>query len=147
MDPELQTIRLAYESEGMTPEQIAEDRELELPAVKAALMTVSSKYRKDCGKEPEEEDNLNFSKDEARRIKEEMVSIALSAEDPNLRFRACTVIRDDFKGRRDVVKGVQGMQFNNILMINDRMRQMREVAGGMVKQVLGNSGPKKIINV
>ena len=38
MSCELVTIRTAYEDEAMSPEQIAESQDLDLAAVKAALM-------------------------------------------------------------------------------------------------------------
>jgi len=110
----------------MTPEEIAEDRGLDLAAVKAGLMQVSSQYRKDCGKEQPEEDTLNFSRDEQQRIKDALLDIGLGAEDDHLRFKCLTYMRDDAKGRKDVVKQLGGQNFN-ILMINEKMRQVREV--------------------
>ena len=61
MTAELSTIKTAFENERMTPEEIAESQDLELAAVKAALMQCSAKYRRECGQEPETVDRLNFS--------------------------------------------------------------------------------------
>ena len=127
MSAELNTIKTAYEQENMTPEEIAEDRGLDLAAVKAGLMQVSVSYRKACGKEEPEEDSLNFSRDEQQRVKDALLDIGLGAEDDHLRFKALVYIRDDAKGRKDVVKNIGGQNFN-ILMINEKMKQVREVA-------------------
>lgn len=127
MTAELTTIKTAYEQENMTPEEIAEDRGLDLAAVKAGLMQVSVTYRKACGKEEIEEDTLNFSRDEQQRVKDALLDIGLGAEDDHLRFKALVYIRDDAKGRKDVVKNIGGQNFN-ILMINEKMKQVREVA-------------------
>jgi len=126
MTQELATIKTAYEQENMTPEEIAEDRALDLAAVKAGLMQCSSVYRKNCGKEDEEIDELNFSRDEQRRVRDALLDLALGADDPHLQFKALTYVRDDAKGRKDVVKQLGGQNFN-ILMINEKMRQVREV--------------------
>ena len=127
MTQELATIKIAYEQENMSPEEIAEDRNLDLAAVKAGLMQCSRQYRKECGKEEVEEDTLNFSRDEQQRVKDALLDIGLGAEDDNLRFKALVYIRDDAKGRKDVVKQLGGQNFN-ILMINEKMKQVREVA-------------------
>lgn len=126
MSAELSTIRIAYEQENMTPEEIAEDRGLDLAAVKAGLMQVSTQYRRECGKEQPEEDTLNFSRDEQQRVKDALLDIGLGAEDDHLRSKVLMYIRDDAKGRKDVVKQLGGQNFN-ILMINEKMRQVREV--------------------
>ena len=135
MTAELQTIRTCYEDEDMSPQEIADDRGLDLSAVKAGLMQCSSKYRKDCGQEQETEDNLNFTKDEQQRIMDVIRDLALGADDENLRFKAAIYIRDDFKGRKDVVKGMAGQQFN-ILMINEQMRKVREVTDGIKRKAI-----------
>jgi hypothetical protein len=137
MTAELQTIRVCYEEENMTPEEISEDRGLDLSAVKAGLMQCSSKYRKDCGKEDEQEDNLNFTKDEQQRIMDVIRDLALGADDENLRLKAAIYIRDDFKGRKDVVKGMAGQQFN-ILMINEQMRKVRAVTDSIKQKAIVN---------
>ena len=49
------TIKTAYEVDNASPEEIAESEGFAVEAVKAKLMQVSSKYRKDCGKEDESE--------------------------------------------------------------------------------------------
>lgn len=144
MSGELTTIKSAYENEGMTPEQIADDRGLDLSAVKAGLMQCSSQYRKACGKEDENDESHNFTKDELRRVNEVIFDTAVGAEDPHLRFKAATYVRDDFKGRKEIVRGVAGQNIN-ILTINQRLQQVRNMASDITSQAL-NSMPKKIIN-
>jgi hypothetical protein len=140
MTQELATIKTAYEQENMTPEEIAEDRSLDLAAVKAGLMQCSAMYRKACGKEEVEEDTLNFSRDEQQRVKDALLGIGLGADDDNLRFKALVYIRDDSKGRKDVVKQLGGQNFN-VLMINEKMKQIRDVTERI------KNGGQKLVNV
>lgn len=142
MTAELTTLKVAYEEEGMSPEEIASDRGLDVAAVKAGLMQVSAKYRKDCGKEESTKDDLNFSDDHLRRVNEVIYDIALSAEDDHLRLKAATYIRDDKKGRKEVAKSMSGNNFN-ILMLNEQLAKVREVGDRIKKQLLpapGNQG-------
>lgn len=142
MTAELTTLKVAYEEEGMSPEEIASDRGLDVAAVKAGLMQVSAKYRKDCGKEEETKDDLNFSDDHLRRVNEVIYDLALSSEDEHLRFKAATYIRDDKKGRKEVAKSMGGNNFN-ILMLNEQLAKVREVGDRIKKQLLpapGNQG-------
>lgn len=135
MTAELAAIKQAFEDEGMSPEDIASDRELDVVAVKSALMQSSSKFRKLAGKEEEEVDELNFSKEEQLRVKEAILDLALGADDDHLRFKALTYCRDDAKGRKDIVKGMAGNTFN-ILAINQRMKQIRSVTDEIKERVI-----------
>ena len=146
MTTELSALRVAYEDEGMSPEEISQDRALDLTAVKAGLMQCSAKYRKDCGKEDETESELNFTFEEKRRIKEEMMNLALGAEDEHLRGKMCLNLWDDSKGRKDVVRNVQGANFN-ILYINEQMRKVREVGSAIKQGLIGQSKEREPINV
>lgn len=128
MTSEMQTIKNAYEVEGMLPHQIAEDRGLDESAVKACLMQVSSKYRKECGKEDEKEDGLNFSNDQLQRVNEVIFELAIASDDPHLRFKAATYVRDDKKGRKEVVKQIGNGNNFNVLMINQQLQRVRELA-------------------
>ena len=142
MGAELTLIKTAYEEENMTPEQIADCQGLDLTAVKAGLMNCSVKYRRDCGQEEVAIDKLNFSDDELERVNQVILDLALSAEDQHLRFKAATYVRDDKKGRKDVVNAMKGSQFN-ILMINEQLKKVREVRNGLV----ASSGAKGDIDV
>ena len=127
----------------MSPEEIADDRGLDISAVKAGLMQCSSTYRKACGKEEEEEDVLNFTKDEQRRVRDVILDLALGADDEHLRAKMATYVRDDAKGRKDVVKQMAGQNFN-ILMINEQMKKVRAVTDGIKSSI---NGGQKAINV
>jgi hypothetical protein len=148
MSAELNAIKTAYEEEGLTPDFIAEDRGLDLAAVKAALMQSSSKYRKDCGIEDEKSDSINFSKDEQERVKNVILDIALGADDDHLRFKAAAFIRDDAKGRRDVVRNMAGNNFN-VLFLNQQLAKVGKIADGLKQAVLGNghTDRKAIVDV
>lgn len=127
MTNELEALKVSYESLKMTPEEIADDRGLDIAAVKAGLMTASSLYRKDCGQENETSEGLNFNDDDLRRVNDVIREVALSAEDDGLRLKAAMYIRDDKKGRKDINKGVAGVGFN-ILQFNTFMQKSRSLA-------------------
>jgi len=135
MTAELQAIKTAFEDEGMSPEEIASDRELDLAAVKTALMQSSARYRKLEGKEDEQTDILNYSKEEQKRVQDVILDLALGADDPHLRFKAAAYVRDDAKGRKDVVKGIGGMNVN-ILNINKLMQQVRGAADSVKQKAI-----------
>lgn len=135
MTTEVLQIKNCYETLDMSPEQIAEDRGLELPAVKAALMQSSSKYRVACSGEPDDESKLNFSDEQLEAVNTVILQTALYAEDPHLKFKAATYIRDDKKGRKDAPKQLGGQQFN-ILMVNEALRKNRSVADDIKRSVI-----------
>jgi hypothetical protein len=136
MSATLTQLKAAYEVNNMTIDEICREfSDLEPSAIKAGLMQVSTKYRKDCGRESEDEDaSLNFSDDDLRMVNQGIRDIALSAEDEHLRFKALVYIRDDKKGRKEVVKAMKSNNFN-ILQINQAIRQARAV-GDTIKQRL-----------
>lgn len=142
MNAELTSIKTAYEELGMTPQEIAVDRNLDEAAIKAALMQSSILYRRACGAEPEAQNDLNFDDEQLARVNEVIMDLALAAEDEHLRFKAATYVRDDKKGRKDVVRGVQGSGIN-ILFINQQIQKAREMADRMKQNLLGD----KAINV
>lgn len=126
-------IKSAYE-QGMTPAEIAEDQCLELGAVKAALMQSSKVYRKECGMEDEEvSDGKNFDDDQLRVVNKVIFETAIAATLPDgsidwrCRLDAAKYVRDDKKGRKEVVKQVQGNVFN-ILQLNEQFKESREAA-------------------
>lgn len=145
MSAELEALKVAYETLGMTPEQIAEDRQLDITSVKAGLMQCSSRYRRDCGKEEEADDSLNFNDDDLQRVNQTIVELALGAENEAVRLKAAMYVRDDKKGRHDVVKQVGGMGFN-ILQFNQFMEKSRAGAEQIKQEILGVK-PPKVINV
>ena len=147
MSAELNAIVNAYEQEGLNPEQIAEDRDLDIASVKAALMQGSSRYRKACNKENENIDELNFSDDQLARVNQILLDLALGADDEHLRFKAASYVRDDKKGRKEIAKGMAGNSFN-ILYINQQMAKVRAMTDGIKRAVLDNGEQKReIVNV
>jgi hypothetical protein len=129
-------IRTAYELNSMSPEEIAEDQGFDVGAIKAKLMQISSKYRKDCGQESETEDRLNFTNSDLERVNETIIQLALGAEDEHLRFKAASYIRDDKKGRKEVVRNMAGNTFN-ILQFNEMMQHARVGASAVKERLLG----------
>jgi len=131
-------IKTAYEQDGMTPAQIAEDLGFSEVGIKTKLMQVSSKYRKDCGKEgevTEEDPTLNFSEEQLRVannvIYETMQEASLpdGSPDHRTRLKAAMYVRDDKKGRKELVKAVQNAPSINLLQqFNIDTRQARELA-------------------
>lgn len=120
-------IKSAYESQEMTPEQIATDLSFDVVAVKAKLMQVSAKYRKECGMEDLADDKLNFSDDDLRLVNEECLALALNSENEKVRADMCKYIRNDKKGRLEAKTAVAGNNFN-IINFNDAIKQAREGA-------------------
>lgn len=119
----------------MTPSEIAEDRGLSVEAVKTTLMSVSSKYRKLCKIEADDESELNFSKEQQKVFARIIYETATTSEDEVLRFKAACYGRDDAKGRKDIVKQVSGFSFN-VLAIDERMK----------KAIAAMSGSQKLIH-
>lgn len=142
-------IKTAYEVNGMSPAEIAEDQSLDVIAVKAKLMQISSKYRKDCGHEPSNDDALNFSDYDLSKVNEVILETALSATHPDgkidyrTRLAAATYIRDDKKGRKEVKQVMQNTQFN-IFDINASLNQMRQGAD-KIKAAISTNGKQKAI--
>jgi hypothetical protein len=143
---ELQAIVSAYEQEKMSPEDIAQDRDLDIAAVKGALMQGSSLYRKACGEENESGgDTHNFSNDDLSRVNQVILDLALGSEDEHLRFKAATYIRNDKKGRLEPAKVLQGSGIN-VLMINKLIQQTKGVADNIRNSIVGHK-EQKAINV
>lgn len=113
-----QQIVTAFETLGMTPEEIADDQDLDLASIKSILMQSSSLYRKAC----KTNDELNFTDDELVRANQVILNIAQYGEDERTRLRAAIYIRDDKKGRLDVVKAMSGLNIN-VLTFNEHMQQ------------------------
>ena len=135
MQAELESIRTGYETLGLSPEQIAEDRNLTVEAIKAALLNCSSKYRRAANVAPEEDTTLNFSNEQLSMVNEEIVRLALYAEDEGVRTKNCHYLRDDKKGRRELRTVLGGNTFN-ILAFNQTMQRAREGAERMKSQLI-----------
>jgi len=128
----LEQIKRAFEVEGMTPAEIAEDQDLDLAAVKSGLIQCSAIYRKECGleiKTGEEilEDSCNFTEEQLKSVTQELYNMAMGSEDEHIRKDLLKYIRNDAKGRLNPVKNMQ-QNGPNIFMINNAIMQAREGA-------------------
>lgn len=123
---ELESLRTGYETLGMTPEELSEDRGLDLTSVKAALLQCSSKYRTDI-KAARPESDLDFNDDDMAMANNVIRETAQYSENPLLRFNAAVYIRDDKKGRKNMRAALGGNTFN-ILQFNESIARMRETA-------------------
>ena len=141
MSTEQEQIRVCYEQLGMLPEEIALDRELDVVAVKAALMSCSVKYRKDCGAvmDTPQQDVLNFTDEQLQRVNDKIYQIAVGSENDAVALKAAMYIRDDKKGRLDAVRAIACTTFN-ILDFNEELKK----ASAVVDAALG---VKKAIDV
>lgn len=111
----------AFEQLGMQPEEIATDQELDLTSVKAILMQFSSLYRKACAVK----EDLSFTDEEEKMARQVISNIArgyVDDVDPRTQLKAAMYIRDDTKGRLDVVKAQVGLNLN-VIMFNEQMKK------------------------
>jgi hypothetical protein len=124
-------IKALYENENLSVEQISQEEGFSSIAVKAKLMQVSSVYRKACGREPEKQDDLNFTDAELREVNQIIMDTARAAEtadgmpDWKIRLQAATYIRDDKKGRKEIRSMMQNNSFN-ILSFNEKLAEVGE---------------------
>ena len=130
---------MAFEKEKMTPVEIAEDQGLELESVKAGLMQCSSLYRKQCGAETKEgeeieDESSNFSREQLRNVTQEIYSLAMGTEDEHVKKDLLKYIRNDAKGRLNPVKNIQHSGIN-ILTINMALQKARVGAGEAKKLI------------
>ena len=130
-----QQIISSFEELGMSPEEIAEDQNLDLVSVKAILMQNSFLYRKKCKKG---EDDFNFSDEELQAANQTIVSLMRYSEDENLKARLARYIRDDKKGRLDVVKSMTGLNIN-VLAFNEQIKKAMEIVNKTPKPILVES--------
>ena len=99
MQLEVEAIKTAFETLGLSPEAIAEERQMDIVSVKAALMSSSSKYRKMMGASEEKPNELDFTDEELKEANEIIVNTAKYATnadgspDYRTRLAAATYIR------------------------------------------------------
>lgn len=137
-----QQIVTAFEDVGLTPEAIAAEYEYEVSVVKATLAQYSSKYRSAATKD----DDLGFKDDEAKEMQDIILQIARYSEDDNLRFKAARYVRDDKKGRLDLIKQLPGLNIS-VLAFNAQMQKANE-AIARAKQISATvaSDPEPVNN-
>ncbi len=138
MNTALEQIKTAYESEKMSPLEIAEDQSLDVVAVKSALIQCSSKYRQDMGMEDSNTkaaESLNFTKDQLKTAIEGIYELAITTEDEHLKRKLYLDIIAEHKGRNDIKKLVQS-QGTNIFLINSAIQRARESSGRLKDAVV-----------
>lgn len=136
MSATLAQLKAAYENNNMSPEDIVTDfPDLDIAAVKAGLMQCSAKYRRDCGVEEEDNSGLNFTNDQLRMVNQGIFELAMGADDEHLRLKALTYIRDDKKGRKEIVRAMKGNTFN-ILQFNEQLKANREMANKIKSRLI-----------
>jgi hypothetical protein len=127
MHSELESIRICFEEQGMTPEEIAKDRSMQLTAVKGVLLAHSVKYRSLAKVESEDKDDFNFTPAEMEDAKRVICNTMHNTDDPSLAFKAAVYVRDDKKGRLDVAKAMQTMNVGSIMFsFNEQLAKARE---------------------
>jgi hypothetical protein len=102
MQNQVSAITSLYEG-GLTIEQIAQDQELEVVSVKAALLQGSEQYRKETAG-IQAEGGSAFSSSEEELARKTIVELMTCSEVDNVRFRCARYLRDDHKGRLDANK-------------------------------------------
>jgi len=116
-----QQIITAYEELGMSPEEIADDQELELTSVKAILMQFSTLFRQAAGKAPKE---IGFTDEQEQAVVDVISNIARGYTDADERtqLRAAMFLRNDRRGRLDIGKQLSGLNIN-VISFNEQMRK------------------------
>lgn len=144
MIAEHQAILAAYE-DGLLPSQIAALRELDETSVKACLAQYSEKYRVACGTEEYQKAGEDFNKDDNEWALRALKETGMSTDDEYLRTKIAMYVRDDFKGRREPARMMQGNNFN-ILMLNEKLQGLKSVAE-RIKGAVQGSSVKELVNV
>lgn len=133
MSAVLTQLKVAYEQEHMTLEEIAEDQKLDIIAVKSGLMQTSAQYRKDIGSETDDSKALDFTEDQKAIVNAHLFKLATEAESEKVQAQVCQYLRDDFMGRKDVSRLLKGMGNTfNIVNFNDAIKAAREKAAILV---------------
>jgi hypothetical protein len=151
----IEQLRTAYETCGMTIEQIAQDNpDLTVESIKAALLSNSAKYRKDAGFELStkgaEASELNFDDEQLKRANEAIIECMAEAclpdgtPDYRTRLKAATYVRDDKKGRKEVAALLRNNNQFNVFQFNDIMKQVRNVADSVKNQIVDVTTTKQV---
>ena len=121
MQNQVSAITALYEG-GLSVEQIAEDQELDVIAVKAALLQGSAQYRKEMSSAPAGESAFSTTEEElARKV---IIDLMQQSDVDNVRFRCAKYIRDDHKGRLDA-NNVKKLNIN-VVVFNETLQRARQ---------------------
>lgn len=146
---------LASYDDGMTPEDIADDQDLDVVAVKAVLMQSSPTYRAACKVEAKidpEKAELNFDEEQLRRANQVIYDVMLSAQLPDhtpdyrTQLKAAQYIRDDVKGRLTPVKNINNGPTFNLLQFNEQLDKAR-LGAGAARRLLDSKESSNIVDV
>lgn len=107
MDSTAAQIVKAYEA-SVPIDEIANEQRLSEVEIKVVLLNYSSLYRHDMKKDRQ----LDFTDDDQEFTTQAIREIARTTDNEELKFRALKYMRDDKKGRLDILKGLQGLHIN-----------------------------------
>lgn len=134
---------VAYEVEGMSPEEISEVEELEVSVVKNTLMQHSSKYKQENKSVSQEENTSGISESEYQDILNGVKQIALYEEQSHTKLKASLYLIEEYKGRNDArARGTSksGAPVVNINMgaalLNHHLRKAKEVSARIRQELL-----------
>lgn len=114
-------IKNAY-SDGLTPEEISQNLELELETVKASLAVHCPLYRRSQGKD-------SITDEEYHNIYRALYDIATNASVPEKdRIAAAKFLIQDKKGMFDAKVLSKDVGNVNVLVVNNRLAKMRQLA-------------------
>lgn len=134
-----QQIITLYDESGLSVEEIAQELDYEVVAVKAILSSYSEVYksrnRKDTLTQEEE-----ITDDEKAELLRRMKSIALYSEDENVAARLCRYLYDEKKGRNNIQTIGAGIRGLNVTVIN----QTISLANNAIKKALKSSNDSDI---
>lgn len=125
MTGQQQQIVTAFEELGLSPEEIAEQQEIEELSVKATLLQFSGKFRTECKEDGASIVNHNFADNDLVEANATIAYIMRNGEDEHVRFRAAKYIRDDKKGRLDALKNLSKLNIN-VAIFNEQLLKARE---------------------
>lgn len=126
------SIVTAFEELGMSPEEIAEDQQLDLSAVKASLMQFSIKYKNILMgiNGAEDKASYDFKEAELKEANNVILDLMRWSEDDRIRAKLAMYVRDDKLGRLDAKQALL-TEFNNtlnvnVLVFNERLQKAKE---------------------
>ncbi len=137
----------------MSPEEIAEDQDLDVTAIKAILMQSSAKYRQDCKMEQRlnpDKPELNFNEEQLSRANQVIYDVMLSARLPDgtpdfrTQLKAAQYVRDDVKGRLTPIKNINNGPTFNLLQFNQQLEQARLGATGARRSIEQSASDRPI---
>lgn len=123
MQNQVSAITALYEG-GLTIEQIAQDQELEVVSVKAALLQGSAQYRKEIAQVQDDGVGSVFTSSEEELARKTIVELMTCSDVDNVRFRCARYLRDDHKGRLDVNK-INKLNIN-VTVFNETLQRARQ---------------------